>query len=163
MYSACICMRAYMHMYVCVYAYLCVRICICMCAYMHIYVCVYPYVCVYICIFMCAYMHMYVCVYAYVCVHICMCAYMHMYVCVYAYVCVRVYNISTKWNENCLILDLNFDQWFYFLWQPFRQVDIIFKRLFCILTLGSVPNLIVDNVKICIFNSFTNNLKAKCL
>ena len=81
----CMCLRAYMCMWLCACVgtclYICACICLCVCVRACVCVCVHTYSCVSkresMCLFVCEY----------VCVCVCMCVHMYVYVCV----CVRVY------------------------------------------------------------------------
>lgn len=74
-----------MHIYICIYRY------VCMCVYIHTHIYIHPYICVCLCV--CIYI--YLCVYTYIYPCLCVCV----YICIYIYTCVCVYLCLCVWTE----------------------------------------------------------------
>lgn len=79
----CLCIHAYIHMFLSVCMHMYVSSCVCM----QMYVSVCAYICIYG--FLCVYMYVSDCMHA----HVCICVYMHMYTC-FSLLCVCVFVCS---------------------------------------------------------------------
>jgi len=58
--------------------------------FIHIYICMYAYICVCVSIYVCIYTHIHIHIYMHVCMYLCICMSVCLYVFIYVYVCVQL-------------------------------------------------------------------------